>query len=130
MSHREVSPCNMWDVHVMGRWADIFIFLLSKDVNSYEMNLGSKKEIIKCGSIRFRGYLKKGAKSSDASFEFHMVVFTLACPCLPVLDVLISMILQGKPLIMTKPFFLRAEHCCGNVVEAPDSAVVKSPSSI
>ncbi|TNN71396.1 hypothetical protein EYF80_018345 [Liparis tanakae] len=37
---------------------------------------------------------------------------------------------RGLPLIMTKPFFLRAEHCCGNVSEAPDSAVEKSPSSM
>ena len=37
---------------------------------------------------------------------------------------------SGKPaLIMTKPFFLRAEHCIGNVSEAPASPPPKSWSS-
>lgn len=37
--------------------------------------------------------------------------WTLACPCFPVLEVDMSTILQGRPLITTCPFFLRAEHC-------------------
>lgn len=36
--------------------------------------------------------------------------WTLACPCLPVLEVDMSMILQGRPLMTTCPPFLRAEH--------------------
>ena len=60
----------------------------------------------------------------------HEDVFTLACPCLPVLEVVISTILQGRPFSMTKPFFLSAEHCMGNVEEAPESAVVKSSSAM
>ena len=39
-----------------------------------------------------------------------------------------STILQGKPLIMTKPFLRRAEHCMGKVSEAPDSAASNSGS--
>jgi len=38
---------------------------------------------------------------------------TLAWPCLPVLEVDMSTILQGRFLITTKPFLLRAEHCMG-----------------
>jgi hypothetical protein len=33
-----------------------------------------------------------------------------------------STILQGRFLITTKPFFLKAEHCMGKVAEAPASA--------
>lgn len=33
-----------------------------------------------------------------------------------------STILQGRPLITTKPFLRRAEHCMGKVVDAPASA--------
>lgn len=32
------------------------------------------------------------------------------------------MILQGRPLMTTKPFFRRAEHCMGYVAEAPAAA--------
>lgn len=38
---------------------------------------------------------------------------TLAWPCLPVLEVDISTILQGRPFSSTKPFLRRAEHCMG-----------------
>lgn len=48
--------------------------------------------------------------------------WTLAPPCLPVLEVDISTILQGRPLITTYPFFRRAEHCIGKVADAPESA--------
>lgn len=51
--------------------------------------------------------------------------WTLAWPCLPVFEVLISTILHGRPLMTTNPFFLNAEHCCGKVVEAPASALSK-----
>ena len=54
---------------------------------------------------------------------------TLAWPCLPVLEVDISTILQGRPLSTTKPFLRSAEHCMGNVAEAPASPVSKSRSS-
>jgi len=47
--------------------------------------------------------------------------WTLAWPCFPVFEVDISTILQGRLLITTKPFFLKAEHCIGKVVEAPAS---------
>merc|ERR1719422_1729528 len=56
-------------------------------------------------------------------------MWTLACPCLPVLEVDISTILHGRFLIMTKPFFLRAEHCMGKVSDAPASAAAKSSSA-
>ncbi len=49
-------------------------------------------------------------------------IWTFAWPCLPVLEVLISTILQGRLLMTTNPFFRRAEHCMGKVVEAPASA--------
>jgi hypothetical protein len=39
--------------------------------------------------------------------------WTLAWPCLPVLEVLISTILHGRFLMTTKPFLRRAEHCMG-----------------
>ena len=39
--------------------------------------------------------------------------WTLAWPCLPVLEVDMSTILQGRFLITTCPFFRRAEHCMG-----------------
>lgn len=39
--------------------------------------------------------------------------WTLAWPCLPVFEVDISTILQGRFLMTTKPFFLKAEHCIG-----------------
>ena len=51
--------------------------------------------------------------------------WTLAWPCLPVLEVDISTILHGRPLMTTWPFFLKAEHCIGKVVEAPASALSK-----
>src|SRR5947209_501245 len=51
--------------------------------------------------------------------------WTFAWPCLPVLDVDISTILQGRFLITTKPFLRRAEHCIGYVAEAPASALSK-----
>ena len=38
---------------------------------------------------------------------------TLACPCFPVLEVDISTILHGRPLIRTWPFLRSAEHCWG-----------------
>lgn len=57
-----------------------------------------------------------------------IVFFTLACPCLPVLEVLMSTILQGWPFSMTWPFFLSAEHCIGYVCEAPDPTHPKSSS--
>ena len=38
---------------------------------------------------------------------------TFACPCLPVFEVDISTILQGRPLISTWPFLRKAEHCWG-----------------
>lgn len=56
--------------------------------------------------------------------------FTLACPCLPVLEVVMLTILQGRPLSMTWPFFLSEEHCMGYVTEAPDSPVWKSSSAM
>merc|ERR1712098_725982 len=40
-------------------------------------------------------------------------MWTLACPCFPVLEVDISTILQGLFLIMTWPPLRRAEHCMG-----------------
>lgn len=52
--------------------------------------------------------------------------FTLACPCLPVLEVVISTILQGRPFSMTKPFFLSAEHWMGYVWEAPELTLSNS----
>merc|ERR1719229_786700 len=52
--------------------------------------------------------------------------WTLAWPCFPVLEVDISTILQGRFLIMTNPPLRRAEHCMGNVAEAPASALEKS----
>merc|ERR1740131_35761 len=52
--------------------------------------------------------------------------WTLAWPCLPVLEVDISTILQGRFLIMTKPPLRRAEHCMGKVSEAPESPWAKS----
>ena len=85
--------------------------------------------------------------------------WTLAWPCLPVFEVDISTILHGRfwgtgikvrtgaehssyrsslawhkvigsrTLIMTKPPFLRAEHCMGKVSEAPESPWLKSVSS-
>lgn len=39
-----------------------------------------------------------------------------------------STILQGRPLITTKPFLRRAEHCIGNVRDAPASADSKVTS--
>lgn len=54
---------------------------------------------------------------------------TLAWPCLPVFEVDISTILQGRPLSTTKPFLRNAEHCIGKVAEAPASPVSKSKSS-
>lgn len=72
--------------------------------------------------------------------------FTLAWPCLPVLDVDISMILHGRFFNITWPFLRKAEHCCGYlrkshsefekensgrktyVADAPASPVVKSSS--
>lgn len=56
--------------------------------------------------------------------------FTLACPCLPVLEVDMSTILHGRPLSMTWPFFLRAEACMGNVADAPDSPDWKLSSAM
>lgn len=44
---------------------------------------------------------------------------TFACPCFPVLDVDISTILHGLPLMTTCPFFLNDEHCIGYVADAP-----------
>ena len=55
-------------------------------------------------------------------------MWTLAWPCLPVLEVDISTILHGRFLMTTCPFFLKAEHCIGKVVEAPASALPKSTS--
>ena len=65
----------------------------------------------------------EGDKSSNFFWVkmSRAVKWTFAWPCLPVLDVDMSTILQGRPLITTKPFFLRAEHCMGNVREAPAS---------
>ena len=51
--------------------------------------------------------------------------WTLAWPCLPVLEVDMSTILQGRPLMTTWPFLRRAEHCMGKVREAPAEAVSK-----
>ena len=51
---------------------------------------------------------------------------TLACPCFPVLEVDISTILHGRPLIRTWPFLRSAEHCWGKVLDAPASAPSKS----
>ena len=55
-------------------------------------------------------------------------MWTLAWPCLPVLEVDISTILHGRFLMTTWPFFLKAEHCIGKVVEAPASALSKVTS--
>lgn len=49
---------------------------------------------------------------------------------IPVFEVDISTILQGRPLSMTNPFLRRAEHCIGKVSDAPESAVWNSCSSI
>ena len=54
---------------------------------------------------------------------------TLACPCLPVFDVDMSTILHALPFITTKPFLRRAEHCIGNVSDAPDPVLSNSPAS-
>lgn len=62
--------------------------------------------------------------------QLEDLTLTLAWPCLPVFEVVISTILQGRPFNMTKPFFLSAEHCMGNVVDAPASAVEKSSSAM
>jgi hypothetical protein len=52
--------------------------------------------------------------SSFLAVKMSMAVrWTLAWPCLPVFEVVISTILQGRFLMTTKPFFLRAEHCMG-----------------
>lgn len=55
---------------------------------------------------------------------------TLACPCLPVFEVDISTILQGLDFSITNPFLRRAEHCMGNVADAPESPVSKWVSSM
>lgn len=56
-------------------------------------------------------------------------LLTLAWPCLPVLEVDISTILQGRFFSTTKPFLRRAEHCMGKVADAPASPVSKSSSA-
>merc|ERR1712226_979247 len=53
----------------------------------------------------------------------------LAWPCLPVLEVLMSTTLQGKPLINKYPPFLTAPASDGMVREAPASAFSKVSSS-
>lgn len=42
-SHLKILPDYIRDIHIMGRRADIFILLRSKDVNSNKVNLGEKK---------------------------------------------------------------------------------------
>ena len=48
---------------------------------------------------------------------------TLAWPCLPGLDVDISTILQGRPLITTCPFLRRVEHCTGLLLDGREQTV-------
>lgn len=60
--------------------------------------------------------------SSFLPVKMSMAIrWTLAWPCLPVLEVDMSTILQGRFLITTWPFLRRAEHCMGKVVDAPAS---------
>ncbi|KAH9418515.1 hypothetical protein DERP_011377 [Dermatophagoides pteronyssinus] len=50
---------------------------------------------------------------TSISCKISKITCTLAWPCLPVFEVLISMTLHGRPLIMTKPFLRSDEHCTG-----------------
>ena len=62
------------------------------------------------------------SSSSFLPVKMSMAIrWTLAWPCLPVLEVDMSTILQGRCLITTWPFLRRAEHCMGKVVDAPAS---------
>lgn len=45
-SYLEVYSCYIRDIHVMGRWADIFILFCSKEINSNKVNLGAKMECV------------------------------------------------------------------------------------
>ena len=52
------------------------------------------------------------SSSSFLPLKMSMAVrWTLAWPCFPVLEVVISTILQGRLLMTTNPPFLKAEHC-------------------
>lgn len=38
-TYLEIIPFDVWDIHIVGWWADIFIFLPSKDVNTNQVDL-------------------------------------------------------------------------------------------
>ena len=58
-SHLEVFPANTWDIHVMGRWTNIFVFLCSKKVQSSKVNLGKhhNRLDLASGQVTVAGYL-------------------------------------------------------------------------
>ena len=58
------------------------------------------------------------------------VILALACPCLPVLEVVTSMTLQGLPLSMTVMPFLTSPARMGYVLEALSPACSNSSSAI
>ena len=62
---------------------------------------------------QYQSYEPRGEREIEIGVSERLARFTLAWPCLPVFDVVISMILHGRFFNMTKPFLRNAEHCWG-----------------
>jgi len=91
-----------------------------------------------CMCAEFKVYFV-GTSSATATLDYDVIkthLITVKCTDTAttatgtaVLEVDISTILQGRPLMTTNSFFLRAEHCFGNVAEAPEEVASNSSSS-
>ncbi len=87
------------DVHVVGRRRNVFELLLGEDLRGRAV-YASDPLLSVC--------LPRPPSPTSVAIRW-----TLACPCLPVLEVDMSMTLHGRPLMTTCPPLRSAEHCMG-----------------
>lgn len=49
LTHLVIIPLDIWNVHVMSRWANIFVFFTSEDINTNQVDLQEKKTSVTVG---------------------------------------------------------------------------------